>query len=222
MLFAFCTHKGGVGKTTLAVQAAIWLAEKGVRVGFVDADAQKSSSVWMKEACPELPIFRLVTADEILNQIPEIQAQFDHVVIDGPGALADIIRTILLMTDVAFLPCGPTLLDLRATDDTINLLRQAQMIRKGPPRAVLIPNKVKKRHRLTADFLATAKDLGVSVSSGIRALDAYADAVGDGTVPWHMGPKALNAAIEIQQLFAEIFKDVFTTEETLGRRVENG
>ena len=223
MLFAFCTQKGGVGKSTIAVQAAIWLAEKGFRIGFVDADAQMSSTLWLKEACPEMPVFRLLTPDDVLNEIPKIQSQFDHIIVDGPGALSEVNRVILLLTDVAFLPCGPTLMDLRSADQTIQLLRQAQRIRKGPPTAILVPSRVKKRHRMSKDFIETASKLGVAVSMGIRNLDAYADAVGQGTVPWHMaGPRALDAAVEIQQVFGEIFKDVFTTETVDERRVENG
>jgi hypothetical protein len=37
-----------------------------------------------------------------------------------------------------------------------------------------------------------------------------------------MGPRTIEAAVEIQQLFTELFKDVFTSEAANERRVENG
>jgi len=222
MLFAFANQKGGVGKSTLSVHATVWLAEKGQRVALVDADVQSSSTLWMKEAAPEIPIFRLLTPDDVLNQLPIIQGDFDHVIVDGPAGLSEVTRAVLLLADAAFLPCGPSVLDLWAASEAVNVLRQVQRIRKGPPSAILVPNKIKTRQRLSKDFLEAAKTLDVQTVTGMRDLQAYADSVGQGTVVWKMGPRTIDAAVEIKQLFMELFKDVFTTEAADERRVENG
>lgn len=47
MIAAIVNQKGGVGKTTLAVHLAVWLHERGLRVAFIDADGQSSSSRWI-------------------------------------------------------------------------------------------------------------------------------------------------------------------------------
>ncbi len=223
MLFTFANQKGGVGKSTLSVHATVWLAEKGMRVALVDADVQSSSTQWLREVAPEIPIFRLVTPDDVLNQLPAIADDFDHVVIDGPAGLSEVTRAVLLLSDKAFLPCGPSVLDLRAASDAVNVLHQVQRIRKGPPEAIFVPNKLKARQRLSKDLLEAAKSLGVPTSRGMRDLQAYADSVGQGTVVWRMGPKSLEAAVEIQQLLGELFNDVITNSETADeRRTENG
>jgi chromosome partitioning protein len=222
VLFSFCNPKGGVGKSTLAVHAVVWLAEKGKRMALVDADGQSSSSFWLKEAAPEIPLFRLITADDLLEQIPKIQSEFEHVVIDGPGAFSEVTRSILLLTDLAFLPCGPTVLELRAAHEAIRLVRQVQNIRKGPPKALLVPNQLHKRRLMSKEFLETAKSLEIPASSGLRDLKAYADAVGQGTVAWRMGREGIEAGTEIQQLFMEILTDAFIDETINERSVENG
>ena len=172
MLFAFANQKGGVGKSTLSTHAAVWLAEKGVRVALVDADVQSSSSQWLREAAPEIPVYRLLTADDVLNQMPAIQNEFDHVIVDGPAGLSEVTRAVLLLADHAFLPCGPSVLDLRAAAEAINVLRQVQMIRKGAPSAILVPNKLKVRQRLSKDFLEVAKTLDIPTVQGMRDLQA--------------------------------------------------
>jgi chromosome partitioning protein len=222
MLYAFCTQKGGVGKSTIAVHAAVWLAEKGRRVALVDGDAQASSSIWLAEVAPEIPLFRVGTPDDVLNEIPKLKPQFDDIVFDGPGSISEINRAAMLLADTVFLPCGPTVMDLRSAYTTVEILRQAQMIRNGLPKALFIPSKIKKRHRMSTEFIETAKGLGLRVSKGLRVLDAYADAVAQGTVVWRLGPKALDAGTEIQELFMEIFKDEFTSQTLDERRVENG
>ena len=142
MIFAFTNSKGGVGKSTLSVHFTVWLMEQGASVALIDADVQGSSSVWLHEAAPETAIVRLQTPDDILEQVPNLREQFSHVVIDGPAGLSEVTRTILFVADTTFLPCGPSVLDLRAANEAIRVVRQAQSIRKGPPRAVLIPNKL--------------------------------------------------------------------------------
>lgn len=204
MILALTNSKGGVGKSTMSVHLAIWLMEKGFSVALVDADVQGSSSLWFKEAAPEGTLVRLATPDDVLEQVPQIAASHDYVVIDGPAGLSELTRTILFLTDVTFLPCGPSVLDLRAANDAIRVVRQVQTIRKGPPRAVLVPNKLQVQYRLSQELIETAKSLEIPASSGLRLRQAYADAVGQGTVVWRMGTRAQEAAAEIQTLFEEL------------------
>ena len=44
---AFINYKGGVGKTSLIVNVASYLAQKGKRVLLVDLDTQSNSSIWL-------------------------------------------------------------------------------------------------------------------------------------------------------------------------------
>ncbi len=204
MLIAVVNAKGGVGKSTIAVHLAVWLHEQGRRVLLVDADVQGSSSIWLGEAAPEIPITRLQTADDILDQLPKLSPTVDDVVIDGPGGLSEVSRSILFVADYALVPCGPSIVDLRAASDAIRVLRQAQAIRKGPPEAVFVPNKLQPRHRLSQEFLETAQTLEIRASRGLRFLKGYADAAGQGTVVWRM-PRETEAGQEIRSLFTELF-----------------
>jgi chromosome partitioning protein len=212
MLIGIVNSKGGVGKSTVAVHLAVWLQDLGRRVMLVDADVQSSSSGWLSEVAPEIPIARLQTADDILDQLPNLSASVDDVVIDGPGGLSEVSRSILFVVDYALLPCGPSVLDLRAASDAIRVLRQAQAIRKGPPEAIFVPNKLQVRHRLSREFLDTARTLEIRASSGLRLLKAYADAAGQGTVAWRM-PREHEAGHEIKSLFTELFAHETTNHE---------
>jgi chromosome partitioning protein len=52
MIIVVANIKGGVGKSTLAVHLAAWLADQGHTVTLADCDTQHSSSEWAKEAVP--------------------------------------------------------------------------------------------------------------------------------------------------------------------------
>lgn len=204
MIVAFTNSKGGVGKSTLAVHLAVWWQAQGARLALIDADVQGSSSAWAGEAAPELKVFRLQSPDEVLEQVPALQRQFDHLVVDGPAGLSEVTRAILLVTDVAFLPCGPSVLDLRAANDAIRVVKQAQQIRHGPPRAVLVPNKLQVQYRLSQEMLEATRSLAIPAANGLRLRQAYADAAGQGTVVWKLGPRGEAAATEVQSLFEEL------------------
>lgn len=207
MIVALTNSKGGVGKSTLAVHLALWWLEQGARVGLVDADAQSSSSVWLQEASPQTPVFRLHTPDDVLDQIPELQQRFDRLVIDGPAGLSEVTRAILLVTDLALLPCGPSVLDLRAASEAIRVVKQAQAIRHGPPDAVLLPNKLQVQYRLSREFLEATGSLKTpTAATPLRLRQAFADAAGQGTVVWRLGPRGAAAANEIKELFHGIFR----------------
>ncbi|HAB15658.1 MAG TPA: ParA family protein [Verrucomicrobiota bacterium] len=203
---AFTNPKGGVGKSTLSVHLAARLWEKGSKVALVDADVQGSSSDWIREAIPELELIRLQSPDEMLEEIPQLKTRFDHIVIDGPAGLSDVTRAALFVTDVSFLPCGPSALDLRAANNVIRVLRQAQAIRQGPPVAVLIPNKLQARYRLSRELVEIGRTLGIPVMSGLRLLQAYADAAGQGKVVWRMGAGAEAATCEMNQFLEELVR----------------
>ena len=206
MIVALTNSKGGVGKSTIAVHLAAWLSEQGKRVALVDSDVQGASSMWLHEACPEMKLFRLQTPDDVLDQMPAIQAEFEDVVIDGPAGLSELTRTILFVAEFTILPCGPSVLDLRAANDAIRIVRQVQGIRKGPPRAVLVPNRIQIQYRLSQELLEAVKGLEIPATEGLRLRQAYADAVGQGTVVWRMQTQsARDATAEIQGLFNELF-----------------
>ena len=161
------------------------------------------------------------TPDDILERVPGIRSEFDHVVIDGPAGLSEVTRAILFVADTTFLPCGPSVLDLRAANDAIRVVRQAQNIRKGPPHAVLIPNKIQVQYRLSRELLETARAMEIPAASGLRLRQVYADAAGQGKVVWQMGPRAGEAAQEIRNLFMELLPHEAGVETQYERSVAN-
>jgi chromosome partitioning protein len=205
MIIVVANTKGGVGKSTLAVLLSTWLHKQGHSVILADCDTQHSSSVWAKEAVPELKAVQLSSADDILDRLPQLALEADYVVADGPGSNTETSRALLLRADMALVPCKASMLEVRALAQATTSLRHAQEIRKGQPRAMIVLSMVGKTYRLTREMKKTASALRLPMAKTALTLrQIYADAPGQGAVLWQMGARGREAAAEVEALFREL------------------
>lgn len=205
MIIVIANSKGGVGKSTLAVHLAAWLAQLGYRVTLADCDTQQSSSEWIREAAPDVNAVRLDSPDMILDQLPLLDQDTDFVVADGPGSQSETSRALLLRADLAIVPCKASMLEVRALSKATDVLRQAQDIRKGVPKAMIVLSMVGKNYRLTKDMKDAAAGLKLPLAKTPLILrQIYADAPGQGKVVWQLGARGREATEEVTAVFREL------------------
>ena len=205
MIIVLANSKGGVGKTSLSVTLAAWLAEQGHAVAFADCDAQQSSSEWLADLNLPVRVVRLADPSAILETLPQLDQEADFVIADGPGSNAETSRALLLRADLALVPCKASMLEVRALAQATAVLRQSQDIRQGKPAAVIVLSMVGKNYRLTQDMKDAAAALGLPLANTALTLrQVYADAPGQGKVVWRLGARGREAAAEIQALFREV------------------
>jgi chromosome partitioning protein len=207
MFIAIVNQKGGVGKTTVAVHLAMYYAERGLRTSLVDTDEQQTASRWVTEANRSIHVVAEHEADGLIERATELSRAFDVVIADGPANLAECMRALLLVADVAVVPCGVTIPELESTAATIRMLRNAHAVRRGElPAPLLVLSRVRsKRYRLTREAFEAAGSLGIPVArASMPFREAIADAPGQRKAVWQLGRSARDAAEEPTQLLEEI------------------
>lgn len=209
-VISLINQKGGCSKSTTAVHLSYWLSSKGHSVQLIDADAQGSSSTWLEsmEDNP-IPVTVLRSPDELLEQIPELAAQCDYLVVDGPAGLAESSRAILFRTDLAVVPCQPTGLDLQSASDAVRLIKQAQSVRGGAPKAAVFISRAVKGTKLKDEAIALlSKTKEVTVlKTVIHQKQVIADTFGQAATIWGLsGRSAADSAKEYEKLFKEVIK----------------
>lgn len=74
-------QKGGVSKSTTSVHLAYWLiSKKKQKTLLIDADSQRSSSLWVEGMeLVEIPYKVIGSPDDLLEQIPDLAADYDYI-----------------------------------------------------------------------------------------------------------------------------------------------
>src|SRR5215204_66865 len=141
MVIGVLNQKGGVGKTTIAVNIAAVLAKLGRRVLLSDADPQASSLTWSsaRDHDPLFPVIGMPKAT-LHRDLPELARDYEAIVIDGAPRLDAIGRSVILASDLVLIPVQPSPFDLWAAGHTLELVREAQQF-KATLKAALVVNR---------------------------------------------------------------------------------
>ena len=207
MIIAFANQKGGCAKSTTAVHFCYWLKVKqNKNVLLIDADAQRSSSIWAESMDEDIPNEVVQGADDLLDKLPEFSGQCDTLVVDGPAGLSESTRAILFRADLAIVPCQPSGVDIRSAADAVKLIRQAQSVRSGPPDAALFLSRAVKGTKLKDEAIAVLQQSGVDIlQTVVHQRQVIADTFGQSATVWEMpGRAATDAKREYESLFTEI------------------
>jgi chromosome partitioning protein len=133
MIVALLNQKGGVGKTTLALNLAGAWAAQGKRVTLIDADPQGSALDWSQQRSREglTRLFGVIglARDTVHREAPELARDADHIIIDGPPRVAGLMRSALLASDLVLIPVQPSPLDGWASAEMLALLTEARIYR---------------------------------------------------------------------------------------------
>jgi chromosome partitioning protein len=112
---SFLHQKGGTGKSTLSIAAALALAQSHRRVLLIDADYQGTSSEWGNRFGHRGQVEIRSQVQPILEkEVARFRPNFDWIVIDAPPALSPMTESVVRASDRVIIPVRPSLPDIWA------------------------------------------------------------------------------------------------------------
>lgn len=213
MIVLFGHTKGGVGKTTCAVQTAIARARAGRKVWLVDGDPQGSSMAAIQlradaGVVPEIACSLFSDSKQFRQQVRLQKDAFEDVILDVGGRDTDTLRFGLMIADVAVVPFAPMSLDLWAMKDMAKAVESVNDVREGLV-TLAVMNKAEPRERSADNAEAEAMVREIETFRYLEAplvsRKAFSASTGAGLGVMEMSNPDKKAVAELDRLIAAIF-----------------
>lgn len=215
MIIAIGNTKGGVGKTTLAVQIAISRAMSGREVWLIDGDRQGTATAAIATRAeagqlPGIACAQYPDGTTLRAQVQQQVSKWDDIIIDVGGRDSTALRAALVLADILLVPFAPRSYDVWALDDMAGLVDEARSVRDGL-QAYAVMNQADPGQHSTdnADAAAAVAEVSqfVYLPTSIRRRKAFSNASGAGLSVSEMAPKDAKAVAEMAALMAALFTD---------------
>ena len=213
MILTIGNTKGGVGKTTLAVNLAIMRALAGREVWLIDGDRQGTASAAIalrNEATrkPGIACAQYCEGQALRGQVQQQREKWDDIIIDAGGRDSTALRAALTLSDVLLVPFAPRSYDVWALDDMAALVDEARSVSDGLRAFAVLnmadPGQNAADNREAADAVADVPQFQY-LDAPIRRRKAFSNAGGQGLSVLELAPKDAKACDELQVLAALVF-----------------
>jgi chromosome partitioning protein len=164
---ALIAQKGGVGKTTLAVNLAVAFGSRSV---LFDLDQQESAVMWSDRRRVESPHVEFLTERRLPEALRVARQQgFEFALLDTPPAAGPQAYTAAQAAELILIPCRPSLIDLDAIRRTAQLVKSA-----GVPAFVVFNAAPHSATTLIEDARGIVEDVGLATAPAVlRERSAY-------------------------------------------------
>jgi chromosome partitioning protein len=196
-------QKGGAAKTTLCVHLAVAAEQAGFKTAIIDTDPQGSASaVWGAARGDVAPPVAAVIAAELREALEAAEAEgYQVVFIDTAPHTAPAIEVVARTVDLAIVPVQPSILDVAATQRTVDLLKANKV-----PAVAVMTRAPSRRDEETNETEKAMAALGLPMlSSWMGERKVYRRALTQGQAVAEFDPSS-KAAKEIKQIWKEIEK----------------
>ena len=114
MIIASISYKGGVGKSTIARNLAVYIASKGQKVCLIDADETMATTEWFAdrqenpdESLPYLQVVQMTNTKGLIPAAKGLYEDYDVLIIDAPPSIKPIASKIMLLAHMIIIPVAP-------------------------------------------------------------------------------------------------------------------
>lgn len=213
MIITVGNTKGGVGKTTLAVNIAIARAMHGRDVWLIDGDRQGTAqtAISIRSEAGHLPGIACATYPDgstLRSQVQQQANKFDDIIIDAGGRDSTALRAALMLSDILLVPFQPRSYDVWALNDIAALVEEARCLRDGL-RCFAVLNCADPNSSSTDNSEAAAAVSEIPqfeyLATPLRRRKAFANAAGAGQCVLEIKPQDSKATKEIEALVEALF-----------------
>jgi chromosome partitioning protein len=189
MKIAVTNLKGGVGKTTIAINLAVALSQRQKSVCIIDTDKNQNSAVeWSmcrSEDKPTIQVFSIEAEQIKVKTLNDLEQKFDVLILDGTPQLSELASRTIVVSDVVLIPISASLFDFRAFEKFLALLEETDSNRVAlglkSIKSYIVLNKINERANISSEIVRGLEKYDVPIlKSRLGNRTAYAETALDG------------------------------------------
>ena len=210
MILAVGNTKGGVGKTTLAVNLAIMRAASGRDVLLVDGDEQGTATSFTELRAEQIgaPGYTAVSLQgaSVRTNIRQLGTKYDDIIIDVGGRDTGSLRAALTVAHFLLVPVQPRSFDIWAVEKMAELVKEAREV-NDQLRAAAVLNAADAQGSDNDDAAGALAEIEgiVFLPCAIVRRKAFPNAAAAGRAVIEHQPRDAKAVEEITALAAAVF-----------------
>lgn len=215
MMILVCNEKGGVGKTTTAVNLAVMSALAGKDTLLVDTDKQESASAWASvrdETVRHPCITCIAKTGKVGSDLVKLMEKYEVVIVDAGGRDSLEMRQAMAVADIVLIPIKPAQFDVWSLSRMAQLVNDVAEKTDAKVNAYSFINGASSnpavRETLEAkEFLTEYEEFFPPLDSVVTERIAFRKAARDGKGVVELPPGLADpkANLEIIQLYQEVF-----------------
>ena len=215
MKIAVTNLKGGVGKTTIAINLAVALTQRGKSVCIIDTDKNQNSAVeWSMcrgEERAIIQVFSIEPEQIKVKTLNDLEQKFDILILDGTPQLSELASRTIVVSDVILIPISASLFDFRAFEKFLALLEETDSNRVAlgleSVKSFIVLNKINDRANISNEIVRGLEKYDVPIlKTRLGNRTAYAETALDGIGVTEGRDK--KASDEFNKLMDEIEKTI--------------
>lgn len=202
MIIAYASPKGGVGKSTAAINTVVELYDRGLHPKYVDAEKYGPNAKVVSKVESHIPTYNAMNPDEIDNAIQDKPGETDCVIMDLPKSDADVLFALCEGANCLIIPMVTSQKDVTQLKPFLKLVKAQQLRSGGMPEAALLFTFTRIRSRSARAYRRALQPLGFPIATTqIRQLDDYME---NDCVMRDPKLNALDAATDIRRMIDEL------------------
>lgn len=172
MIIAVTNLKGGVGKSTLSRNLAVYFAKQGEKTCIVDTDIeQRTTCDWRTRRDGEtdvaqVDVFPMSSVEGLMSDVKTHQGNgYRVIVLDGVPQLEKVTTKMILLSNFLIIPITPSIDDLKSFERFLRRYEEARTVRPDIPAFIVL-----NRYNRTGEGDEMRDAIGIFEKYGITPL----------------------------------------------------
>ena len=195
MILTVISFKGGVGKSIVSQNLAVYYALQGKDVCIIDADPNRSTTLWHSmrpEENKPVDVYHVPKGGDLIKMINSVTKNYEMIVVDCPPAIEKLTSSAVAKSDLSIIPVSTTGgSDIWATKEFLEHLQLLRARLDASLPSYFIINKFEKNVKLHQAYMEVIKEycedydvINLDTSFAKRTAYGEANAQGLGVLEW--------------------------------------